>query len=193
MVNKLPEFLECPLDIVLLRFIDTHLDVFHSLGFTPNMVTLLSIAFGCLTAYFVTLRKYSYAALLFLIAYYLDCVDGKLARKFGMQTEFGDALDHFGDLFKFTIVTYALYANNGRPLGRHQKFYKYILFIMSIFLFLQIGYQETIYNQGESPTLGLFRALVKHDSNPTETIQLTRYLGNGTFIVVFVIIMLLWD
>ena len=193
MVNKLPEFLECPLDVLLLRFIDSHLDMVHRLGLTPNMVTLLSIMFGCLTAYMITQRKYNYAALLFLIAYYLDCVDGKLARKFGMQTDFGDALDHFGDLFKFTIVTYALYANNGRPLGRHQKFYKYILFIMSFFLFIQIGYQETIYNSEDSPTLALFRSLVQYDKNPFETIKFTRYLGNGTFILVFVLIILMWE
>ena len=64
---------------------------------------------------------------------------------------------------------------------------------MSFFSFIQIGYQETIYNSGDSPTLAFFRGLVQYDQNPLETIKFTRYLGNGTFILVFILIILMWD
>ena len=34
MVNKIPNKYECPLDIYLLRFIDTHLDAYKKLNFS---------------------------------------------------------------------------------------------------------------------------------------------------------------
>jgi len=39
MVNKIPNKYECPPDICLLKFINTHLDIYYNLGFTTNMIT----------------------------------------------------------------------------------------------------------------------------------------------------------
>ncbi len=112
MVNKIPYKYECPLDICLLRFIDTHLNAYKKLNFTPNMITTIGIIFGFLSMQNIFEGNYKLAALLILIAYYFDCVDGKLARKYNMQTNFGDYYDHFGDIFKIVIVIYALYNTN---------------------------------------------------------------------------------
>ena len=51
MVNKIADHYECPIDKHLLKFIDMHLDLYYKLGFTPNMVTTLSIIVGLLTGY----------------------------------------------------------------------------------------------------------------------------------------------
>jgi len=193
MVNKLPDVYECPVDVWLLKFIDTHLAWYYVNGFTPNLVTTISILIGMLSALAVYYQQFAVGAALFIIAYYLDCVDGKLARKYNMVTAFGDFYDHFGDVLKFALVAYALYHNNNKKLSVSQHTYKTIVTVLTCFLFLQIGYQETLYNQSDSTTLSLFRSLVSIDSQPERSIQLTKYLGQGTFVVLFSAIIILWD
>ena len=193
MVNKLPDQYECPLDIWLLRFIDTHLAWYYHHGFTPNIVTTISIILGVLSAGAIYYQHNALGAGLFLLAYYLDCVDGKLARQYQMVTPFGDLYDHFGDVVKFVLVVAALYHNNNRKLSALQEHYKTVIKMMTLFLFVQIGYQETIHNKNDSTSLALFRRCVSFDTQPERTIQYTRYLGNGTFILLFCSILLFWN
>jgi phosphatidylglycerophosphate synthase len=192
MVNKLPDLYECPIDVWLLRFIDTHLTWYYQNGFTPNLVTTISILIGMLSAGAVYYQHFAVGAVLFIVAYYLDCVDGKLARKYHLVTAFGDFYDHFGDVFKFALVAYALYHNNNKKITPSQHLYKTIITVLTCFLFLQIGYQETLYSQQDSSTLAMFRSLVSLDSQPARSIQLTKYLGQGTFVLIFSAIIILW-
>ena len=193
MVNKLPDIYECPVDVWLLRFIDTHLAWYYHEGFTPNTVTTVSILVGMLSAFVIYHQQFALGAVLFILAYYLDCVDGKLARKYNMVTAFGDFYDHFGDVLKFILVSYALYHNNNKKMSPSQHTFKTIIIGLTCFLFLQIGYQETLYAAGDSSTLCMFKTLVSVDSRPERSIQLTKYLGQGTFVVLFSAIIFLWD
>ena len=193
MVNKLPDHSECPVDYCLLSFIDTHLHWYYQAGFTPNMVTTLSILLGIGAAYAVQQQSYAWGALLFALAYYLDCVDGKLARRFNMVTMFGDYYDHFGDLFKFSLMLYVLYQNRQRPLSAVQQYFKYGVWFLTVMLMVHIGYSETLYPGEESVTLAPFKALVQLDTEPHRTIQWTKHFGNGTLILFVVTGILLWD
>lgn len=188
MVNKIPDTYECPLDICLLKFIDTHLDTYYKLGFTPNMITTIGIIFGLLSMYNIFHSNFKIAAFLLLCAYYFDCVDGKLARKYNLQTKLGDYYDHFGDLFKIIIILYALYKTNPTRL---KNITLIIIFLISSMM-IHLGYQEIIYNKNESPTLNFSKKLIEFDKNPEKTIQYTRYFGCGTFILVICIIIFFW-
>jgi phosphatidylglycerophosphate synthase len=188
MVNKIADIYECPLDIYLLKFIDTHLDIYYKKGLTPNMVTTIGIIFGLLSMYNIFNSNFKTASFLLLCAYYFDCVDGKLARKYDMKTKFGDYYDHFGDIFKIIIVLYALYKTNPEKLKNIMLIIIFLIFGMLIHL----GYQEIIYNKNESPTLNFSKKLIEFDKNPEKTIQYTRYLGCGTFILVICIIIFFW-
>ena len=197
MVNKLPYDYECPIDVWLLKFIDTHLDVYYNLGFTPNMITTLSILLGILAAYMIKRGKFHSAAFLVLISYYFDCVDGKLARKHNMVTVFGDYYDHFGDMFKFIVILYALFNCQVDTNYQHLNFIG-ILFGISIILCIHLGYQERIYNNNnnnnnDSPFLFLFKLFTIFDKNPERTICYTKYFGCGTLILSFILIIILWD
>ena len=190
MVNKLPNKYECPLDVLLYKFIDTHLDKYHEYGITPNMVTTMSIASGILSAYFIFRGKFKIAALFLIIAYYFDCADGKLARKFNLQTTFGDYYDHFGDLFKLIIIIYALHKTNKTKLNS----IKYFLIIIMILVLIQFGYQEVMYSKNyESPSLGFAKKLVEFDKHPEERIKYTRYVGSGTGILIVSMIIAKWS
>ena len=188
MVNKIPDKYECPPDICLLKFIDTHLDTYYNLGFTPNMITTIGIIFGLLSMYNIFHSNFKSAAFLLLCAYYFDCVDGKLARKYNLQTKLGDYYDHFGDLFKIIIVLYALYKTNPT---RFKNIMLIIIFLI-ISMLIHLGYQEIIYDKNESPTLNFSRRIIEFDKNPEKTIQYTRYFGCGTFILVICIIIFFW-
>ncbi len=189
MVNKIDQIYECPCDIYLLNFIDTHLDYYKKLGFTPNMITTISIIFGLLSMYNIFKDNHAIAAILLLIAYYFDCVDGKLARKYNMQTVVGDYYDHFGDVFKIVIIIYALYKTNPMKFNK----IKFLLMILILLMIIHLGYQETIYDFNESPTLDFAKSIVKRDKTPHNTIQYTKFFGCGTFVLILSLIVLTWE
>lgn len=194
MVNKLSEKHECPFDVHLNRFIDTHLHLYYKLGFSPNMVTTLSILFGILSAYQILIGQMILAAISMLVAYYLDCVDGKLARKYNMISKFGDYYDHFGDFFKIFIIIYALIkSNKSSKLTDHQWMFIIMLSTIMMVQCVHMGYQETIYDKKhESSFLNVFRQIVMFDAFPHKTIQITKYCGCGSLMVCFAILIIFW-
>lgn len=188
MVNKIDICYENPIDIIICKFIDTHLDFYKKIGFTPNMITTLSLISGIGSAYYIMKSKFISASLLFLLAYYFDCVDGKLARKYDMITEFGDYYDHYSDIFKFVIIIYALYKTNKKEFGK----IKYILIILTILMLIHFGYQETIYDSDESPSLKSLKNIIKNDKNLHKTIKYTRFFGCGTLQIMIAFIIFIW-
>ncbi len=193
MVNKIPDHCECPIDKLLLKFIDLHLDLYYNLGFTPNMVTTLGILMGLLTGYEIFHEHYLAAAIFWVIAYYFDCVDGKLARKYNMTSRFGDLYDHFGDAFKYIVVIYALFYSNEKRTTDRQWLYVAILLGLAALLVIHMGYQERIYNNNEeSKFLSIYQILVAFDDNPEKTIQYTKYFGCGTWFLCFAFLIIFW-
>ena len=193
MVNKLEDHYECPIDIIIFKFIDKHLHIFYKLGLTPNMVTTLSIIFGLLSAFQIIQNRLWLAAIFWLIAYYLDCVDGKLARKYNMVSKFGDLYDHIGDLLKFVAVLTALFYSNKNGTSVRQWIYLTIMLFLGILQVIHMGYQESIYNKkDESPYLNVIRSLFVNDEKAKNIIQYTKHFGCGTWFICFAILIILW-
>lgn len=69
-----------------------------------NLATFLNITAGVLAIYFLTHHQFFGAALFAWIAGAFDIVDGKIARKYNLSTEFGVQLDSFADFLSFVIV-----------------------------------------------------------------------------------------
>ncbi len=188
MVNKLAYEHDNFFDNMIYKFIDTHLHKYYELGFTPNMVTTMSLITGCLAAYSITQKKFTLAGILHLISYYFDCVDGKLARKYNMVTIFGDYYDHFSDITKVILVLIALYNSN------INTFKKVILVLIPLFVLsmYHIGCQQTLYPEDttESPTLDIFKSTKE---SCMKNIYETKFFGLGTFNLVFAIIIIFWN
>ena len=93
-------------------------DPLYNLGFTPNMVTITSTIFTFLSIYFLHLDKKIHAVLSYIIGYILDCVDGKMARKYSMGSDLGMVLDATSDiisqsfLFGYLFLTRKFYTKN---------------------------------------------------------------------------------
>ena len=192
MVNKLSDDIECPLDVQLYKFINTHLHLYFNIGFTPNMITTLSILFGLLAAYQIMQKKCKSAAAMVLLSYYFDCVDGKLARKYNMVTKFGDIYDHVGDLVKVVAIFAALIVGT-KKIKKKQWIYLSLFLVLTIIQFLHLGYQEAIYNKSEeSIVLQLWQKIVAFDDKPHETIHFTKYFGCGTWYLCFALLIIFW-
>lgn len=69
-----------------------------------NLVTFFNIASGILAIYFLTHSEFFGAALFAWLGGAFDIIDGKIARKYGLSTEFGIQLDSFADFLSFVIV-----------------------------------------------------------------------------------------
>lgn len=111
--RKIPSRFENPIDDVLIHgatFVNRA--VLAPLRVHPNAVTISSIATGVAASYFLYRSWFLLAGIAHAFAYYLDCVDGNLARMTGTETRFGDALDHVGDAVKLGAVC-AAYIGNG--------------------------------------------------------------------------------
>jgi len=76
----------------------------HSHFNIANLATFFNIAAGIFAIYFLTHNNFFAAALFAWVAGAFDIVDGKLARKYNLSTEFGVQLDSFADFLSFVIV-----------------------------------------------------------------------------------------
>jgi len=196
MVNKIPQELDNPLDNFINNIVDTQLDLYKKLGLTPNGITTISLILGLFTSYFAYNDKYIFAALTWILSYYFDCADGKMARKFKMTSKFGDVYDHSSDILKHIILFYVLY----NKLNKEKKITKYIIICIVIILFLltitQLGCQEKLTRQitnkkTESPTLQIAEHFV---FTKCETqMKFTRYFGPATIILYTALVMLLLE
>lgn len=69
-----------------------------------NIATFFNIACGVFAIYFLTHNEFYAAALFAWLAGAFDIVDGKIARKFNLSTQFGIQLDSYADFLSFVIV-----------------------------------------------------------------------------------------
>ncbi len=95
-----------------------------------NIITFGNIACGVLALFFIQKGEFFTAIILAWIAGALDIADGKVARKFGLSTEFGIQVDSFADFLSFVIMPSFLlfYA-----LDKSSSFQEIILGVIFIF------------------------------------------------------------
>ena len=82
--------------------------LFKKANFTPNIITGINIFFCILCIYHLYFNNYNLAVIYLLLAYLFDCLDGFYARKYKMETEFGDLLDHYTDYIFYSCLYYFL-------------------------------------------------------------------------------------
>lgn len=70
----------------------------------PNFFTFLNLALGIIAIIYIFYGNYYISALLILLAGLFDRFDGKLARKFNVDSSFGRELDSLCDLISFGVA-----------------------------------------------------------------------------------------
>ena len=100
-VKKLPDALTNPLDRIICAQTARALPAMHAWGQTPNMITTYSFVTGLLAVVALAMNHLALFATLYFVSYLFDCMDGQLARKYNMCSEWGDRYDHRTDVVVF--------------------------------------------------------------------------------------------
>ncbi len=191
--RKIPEELENPIDNILIELAEKLNPYFYKLGFNPNGVTTLSLIFGILSCYFYYLKYYLFSSISMFISYFFDVMDGNFARRYNMQTQFGDYYDHIKDTIVLFTITYLILTNKDLSFSL-----KILGFIVGLFfLFGSITHLGCIEqyvkksnskkNIKESKFLSGFQQCCQNLSK----IKQFRYFGTGTsniFLSFFILI-----
>lgn len=79
----------------------------------PSIFTLANLLFGFIALIFTLDHKFNFAAGMILLSVLMDSMDGKVARKLSVSSDFGKELDSLSDLVSFgvapAILTYSAF------------------------------------------------------------------------------------
>lgn len=181
-MRKIQKEQENPFDNILYELSDYVSEPLNNLGITPNMVTIFSVFTSGLSFYFLGKQYYKIGCFFILFSYFLDCLDGHLARKYKRVTKLGDYLDHISDgIFGLGLIYQLIQLPN-------YEIKLLILTIFSILMTIHLGCQENIYDKNDSPSLSFTKFLAPKDP---KCIKYTRYFGCGTTILVICLLFLI--
>ena len=180
MERKILSQYDNPFDNVLYDISAELLPTFHSLNFTPNGITTLSLLSGLGACCYLYNKQFIPFAILYTLSYLFDCMDGAYARKYNMVTEFGDLYDHVKDWTVFAIIFYILTSKYG--LFNHKKLLLFSL-VMTYMTAVQVGCQEKLYEKEESATLNFTKSLCPAQTREEleQLMPYTRFFGLGSY------------
>lgn len=180
--SKIEEKYENPIDTLIIKFIECFDNNVMKLHTDPNYITIFRFILVVVFWIKFTRNKSKTNAVLFafifLFNYFLDCVDGYLARKCDTVTQFGDYLDHIADIIGGLLIVSTLY-----------PFKEFEIVLIIIFTFLGVAYmgcQQKIYNKSDKiiETLDYFKPLCFCN------IKKLRYFSVATTCIVYAILFL---
>lgn len=192
-MRKIPKELENPIDNICIDVGDHLSGTFHKLGFTANGLTGMSFLLGLVAIYYYVQKDYVRSSVYFFISYMFDCFDGFYARKYGMVSDFGDALDHARDT-TITVGLLFLILKKYWKVGGWRRYLPFAVIPFFIIMEMHIGCQEIYF--GSSGPGSKFLSILKHTcpqktkEGVLETMKITRYFGSGTFMVYIVFLIL---
>ena len=175
-MRKIDSSLDDKFDNLIINISEYISPYFYKLNYTPNNITTLNIISLLISIYFFLNYNYIYAVIFYILGYLFDALDGFYARKYNMETSFGDKYDHYTDYGFYIIITYILFFHANIK-------YKFIFIIgyiiLSITASIHLGCTE-YYNKNKSDSnqqLNKLKIICPYPS----FIQLIKYFGPGTF------------
>lgn len=186
-MRKIPAKYENPLDHILISIADKICPTFKKFGFTPNMITTLSLIFGLFAIVFLWKGYLVLFIVFYIISYFFDCLDGHYARKYNMVTKLGDCYDHLKDIIIAILSLVIIYI---KAKNKHNS--KLIAIILAIFIvftfmgYVHLGCQEKYYEktEGKNESCTLSPGKLLCPGNPNENLPYTRWFGMGTWVLV---------
>ena len=198
MVNKIPTYLDNPIDTQIYKHIDKYLPLLNKYNVTPNHLTAISLLFGLSTSYFLYYDSYLLAGLTWFIAYYFDCADGKMARAYDMVTQFGDYFDHGSDTLKCIIILYVIYLKlKGKKMTKLLILIFVLLAINIMLVASHFGCQEKVSRDirqveiNDAESLAMTEGFIITDCYTQ--MGYTKYVGSGTLVLFSSLLLVFWD
>jgi len=183
--RKVPRELENPIDNLFIDVAERTAPYFHKIGFMPNTITTISFLMVVPLVYFYHIFNNLIAVLFLILMYYFDHLDGLEARKYHLETEFGDFYDHAQDLVVFFVIDLFVFLRiwgHAGPL----TFWSLLIITLGLMYMMQvhIGNEEKYFNlkhKSRAKRSVILRYLVKE--TPNWKLKFTRWFGPGTFIL----------
>ena len=198
MVNKIPEYLDNPVDNKIFKHIDMYLPLLNKYNITPNHLTAISLLFGVSASYFLYYDNFLLAGLTWFIAYYFDCADGKMARAYNMVTRFGDYFDHGSDAFKCILIIYVIYLKlKGKKITKLIILIFVLLVINTMLVLSHFGCQEKVARDirnikiDEADSLAMTEGFIITDCYTQ--MGYTKYVGSGTLVLFSSLLLIFWE
>ena len=184
-MRKIPRELDNPIENIFVDVSELITPLFRYFNFTPNKITIINIICSIICLYYLYIGEYKLGVLFYILTYLFDCTDGFFARKYKMETYFGDLLDHYTDYIFWLGLLYILIF---RIHFYYNDFFLIVLFILICGSLIHIGCAEH-YNKID-PNVNTQLSKLKYLC-PKEYIHYTKYFGTGSLIL-FTIIFLLF-
>lgn len=115
---------------------NTLVPVFKRLGITPNMITTLSLV-STIYAFMKLNTNKNEAIVAYLLGYLFDTMDGAMARKYKMGSEFGMTYDMVTDTVSNMLILYLMFTKKELPME-----IKVLLVVLLLALMLYNGLIE---------------------------------------------------
>ena len=180
--RKISSTVENPIDNYIIEVCEKFNPILKKLHFTPNTITILSIITSYIGIYCIYKYKFYLASIFIFIGYFFDSLDGNYARKYDMVTDFGDQLDHFGDISKIILLILVFFLIK---IKMKTKIISIVLVISFLILTLwHLGCQEQNYIIKKNVNvLEKLENLCSHK----KYIKYSRFFGGGTSILIICI------
>ena len=187
--RKIPREADNFFDNFLIDIVDKINPYFKRLGFTPNMITTLSLIFGIVMNASYNKSYYLTASLTMLLSYFFDCMDGNYARRYNMQTKFGDYYDHVKDWLVILIFIF-LFLKKSKPIR-----FKILSFLILIFIllgtYIHVGCTEKYIRENKTNTMNSESLGSIIYCPNSKYLYLSKYFGCGTFNLALILIIAL--
>ena len=194
--GKVHESLEDPISQFFYDVSDLISPYLYKVGITPNIVTfsrllLIIVAFF----YLFKVGNYKMVAVLYTLAYFGDCLDGHLARKYNLDSTAGDCFDHISDVLTIIVSLYFIISNL-------DKEFDWIILAIIIMMFLNLThiaceerYLDYTGMHRQSDSLNIVqilcpRSLIEDDELENFT-EFVKFFGYGTYTLFIAIV--LWN
>jgi phosphatidylglycerophosphate synthase len=153
-------------------------------GMTPNIITTIGLLFGVIGLLMLYKNKKIYSIVFLWLYYFSDCLDGLYARKYRMETEFGDYYDHFRDWSIGTL--YGLMICIKLKTFHRRSVFLLWLTVLSVLSMVYMGCQERLFEMypeyrnvaagGCSPSLSFMCDLVGK-GDPRSSMKVVKYFS----------------
>jgi len=187
------------IDTLLTKIILPTIPLWHSIKFTPNMLTTLGLVSSIACVYFLYKRNFTLAIIFMIARMYFDYSDGLLARKYKQVTAVGDWYDHITDsLFTIGVVivlvvskyktgTESFFVNNLKGISLFALFVFFLLFLA------QMGCIENAYKKDKKDKKDIETSISRlRYLCPTKYRYIINAFDNGTLYIVLGIVVLLF-
>jgi phosphatidylglycerophosphate synthase len=187
---KIPSSYENVFDTMFIDLSYMLSPMFKDNNYNPNMLTTLSVIFGIMAIYCIEINLFKIGGIFHLLSYLFDCLDGVYARRYNMESRFGDYYDHISDFLYsicLVIVLIRKIPYRGKKLLLVISIGVILLISTGIFhgctqIYLKKNRPEIL----QSDTLGLLSKACYNE--PLKVINNLKILSSGSLVIYFFLV-----